>query len=575
MKKKQNFIFDENTETYTIQLKKKKLWWLLLLLLPFLLLILQIRVKKDISFKTVDNTSGVVLQGANVSFTYPVRNFIQFKPFAFASQDTAKQQKITDENGLATFEISYTLFHKFFHSKDLSTVVATGGCFQSDSLTPVFFDLMKQKENEIKLDARRKIINFFVIDKSDGQVLPDADVTVDYFLNGQKQTFSGKSDARGIVEAEILYCADSLSIKASKYGYKTDSISGNSSDFDSTDTRKLELQPILTQLNFTVKNLYTKQPVPGATAKLVIDNNSFTSTTNTNGIGKGMFDSVAIVKQMHIEVSHPSYHDTISKTYTVEEFMKLSDEDRTIYIRPKPGSYTFRNIDKYTNNGIPGVKNTVYVNGQLKGDYTSNSNGEFTVPDLKNGDEVSIIASHESYLLNDYTIKDRPLSQLNNQQKRKIPMEPDLQPKNVEPPRPNCRAHFSGTLLADVYVDNHMSIIYQADKYGEYVGEGEYPNNAIAFPNAVAHTFDAIAVDKGTRVILYSQPNFQGRVLLDVTGPALINNVKWKTDSRIKNVNTKTLKGSLESLFPKSCRSWSSEDMNKWSKGSVKIICNN
>jgi len=574
MKKKQDFIFDENKDTYTIQLKKKKFWWLLLLLLPFLLLLLQLKFTKEITFKTIDSNSGISLEGANVDFTYPNRNFIDFKSFKFATFDNLNLQNITNSDGIVKFSVSYTLFHKLFHAKDEVIVIATGGCFQSDTLRPLYFSLMKKKENELLLDARRKIIDFLVVDSQDNQVLPDADVVVDIYISGQIQSFTGKSDARGIVEAEILYCADSLKVKAFKAGYRDYSIIGVITDFDSLPARTLPLEPIMDSFGFLVKDLYTKQPVPNATVKLVIDNSAITATTNTNGLGKGMFDSVAIAKQMYIEVSHPAYHDTITQTYTVQEFINLSEEDRTIYIRPKPGNLVFRNVDKYTNNPVVGAKNIVYVNGQLRGEFFSNSNGEFIVPDLGPNDKVSVVATHEEYLLNDHSIKDKPLSQLNNQQKRTIPMEPDLQPRNVKPPRPNCRAHFSGTLLSDVFVDNHMSIIYQADEYGEYVGEGEYPNNATAFPNAVDHTFDAIAVDAGTRIILYSEPNFGGTVLLDVTGPALINNVKWKNDSRIKNVNTQTLGNGLNGLFPKSCRRWSSSNMNNWSRGSVKVVCN-
>lgn len=574
MKKKQEFVFDENQETYTIQLKKKKYWWLLLLLLPFLLLILQLKFTKEITFKTIDSSSGIVLEGANVDFTYFERNFIDFSSFKFATQDTANVQQITNSEGIAKFEVSYTLFHKMFHAKDETTVIATGGCFQSDTLHPEFFNLIAEKVNELQLDARRKIIDFLVIDDFDKQVLPDAEVVVDFYISGQKQSFTGVSDARGIVEAEILYCADSLSVSATKNGYKGYQIGGSVADFDSLNARTLPLEPQMGQINITVLDLYSKQPVPNATAKLVIENTSITSTTNTNGVGKGVFDSIAVAKEMYIQVSHAAYHDTTTQTYIVEDFINLSDQDRIIYIRPKPGNLTFRNVDKYSNAPIVGAKNIVYVNGELRGEFFSNSNGEFTVPDLNRNDKVSIVASKEDYFPNDQSIKERTVTQLNTQQKRTIPMEPDLQPRNVKPPRQNCRAHFSGTLLSDKFIDNHMSVIYKPDEYGEYVGEGEYPSNASAFPNAVDHTFDAIAVDKGTRVILYSQPNFGGTVILDVTGPALINNVKWKNDHRIKNVNTKTLGGGLDALFPKSCRSWSSSDMHSWSYGSVKVICN-
>ncbi|MBN2891938.1 MAG: hypothetical protein JXL97_08735 [Bacteroidales bacterium] len=573
MKGKQKFIFDEDQETYTVQLKKKKLWWLLLLLLPLLLLLLQIRMHKEVVFKTIDNTSGVVLANANVDFTYPDRNFIDFSTFKFSTYEEIVVNQNTDNQGLAKFEVSYTLFAKLFHKEDETTVVATGGCFQSDTLHPVYLELKDKEEFEIILEARRQTISFTVIDCFDGQPLPNADVTVDFYLGDQKQTIIAKSDPRGIVEANILFCSDKLEINASLYGYKPYSVSGTKDFFDDPQNRILPLEPIMETVSFTVKDLYTKKPVPNATATLVIENNSYTAVTNTNGIGKGMFDSIAIAKQIYIKVSHSAYFDTTTKTYLVEDYVKLSEEQHIIYIRPKAGNLVFKNINKYTNDRLEGVKNEVFINGEKVGDYFSNSYGEFTVPNLQPNDKVSIISTKDGFILNDFTIKDKQISQLKTEKSREIPLEPDLQPRDVSPPVKECRAHFSGTLLSDVYIEQHISLIYSPDKYGEYVGEGEYPSNNIAFPNAVDRTFDAIAVDKGTRVILYSKPNFEGVVLLDVTGPALINNVKWQNDSRIGNFKTATFKEPYESLFPKSCRQWSSEDMNKWSNGSCKVIC--
>jgi len=574
MKSKNNFTYSPNNETYTVQLKKKNLWWLLLLLIPFLLLLLQIRIHEKIIFKTIDEQSKIEMQGATVEFSYFNRNFIDFKKIKFFQTDTINLVEITNQKGNATFEVSYTLYGKLFHSKDNSNVIATGGCFQSDTIHYQFYKLKNNKENIIELSARKKIINFTVIDKFDKQVLPYADVVVDYFLNGQKLQFSGKSDARGMVSAEIMYCADSLSVTASKFGYTSYFTHGRIEYFDHQDNRILPLDPISAPLEFTVKDLYTKRPVSGARTKLVFANTTLEAVTNTNGLGKAMFDSIAINKQMHIEVTHPAYYDTITKTYTVDEFIKLTEEQRTIYIRPKPGNVDFMNIDKQTGLPLEGVNNEVFVNGQKRGDFISNSYGEFSVPGLNPNDKISINATKPNYLPNNYTIDNKIVSQLNTPEKCTIPLNEDLKPQNEQPPKEHCRAHFSGTLLSDNYIEGHISTIYKPDEYGEYVGEGEYPSNAVAFPNAVSHTFDAIAVDAGTRVILYSKLNFQGKVLLDVTGPALINNVKWRTEIRIANVNNKTFKNGLNELFPKSCRRWSSENMNKWSNGSVKVICN-
>lgn len=574
MKNKETIIYDKNTPEYVIKLKKTNWWWLLLFLIPLLLLIFFIRIPATVNFKVLDTNSKIIFSGSNVSFEYTDRQFIKFKPFKFSSLDTLIQSKTTDENGIASFKVKYTLFHRLFFTKDLATATANGTCFQRAFLTDNYFKLIKNKINEINVSPVLKQYDFVVIDATDKQVLPDADVTITMQIGDKQQTYTLKSDARGIVETSIFDCADKVTVNASKYGYLPYSVSNKAEYFKFSENRILPLQQKFSPIKFTVKDLYTKKPVTNATAEIVFDNSAITATTNTDGLGKAMFDSVANSKKFYIKVSHPAYYDTTSQTYTVEQFVNMTDDQRTIYIRPKPGNLTFKDVDAKTHNPIEGAKNVVTVNGQNVGEYYSNTDGEFVVPNLKPTDRISITASKEGYLPNNQTINNKTVSQLNTEEKRTIPLNQDETPQNVEPPRENCRAHFSGTLLSDNYIDGHISTIYKPDEYGEYVGEGEYPNNTVAFPNAVQHTFDAIAVDKGTRVIVYSQPNFQGNVLLDVTGPAVINNVKWKDEARIKDFTRKTFVSPYESWFPKSCRRWSSSNMNDWSYGSVKVICN-
>ena len=152
---------------------------------------------------------------------------------------------------------------------------------------------------------------------------------------------------------------------------------------------------------------------------------------------------------------------------------------------------------------------------------------------------------------------------------KKIPTEPI--PKD---PRPNCRIFVSGALISD---RNHgypgYREIYVEDAYSEYVGAGEYPDNVKAFPKSAQSTFDGIAIDKGTRVIIYSEKNFKGDVLLDKNGPAIINNMIWKDSLSIDWKNIK-FKPPYQDTFPSSKRYFSKSNMNKWSYGSMKVICN-
>lgn len=144
-------------------------------------------------------------------------------------------------------------------------------------------------------------------------------------------------------------------------------------------------------------------------------------------------------------------------------------------------------------------------------------------------------------------------------------------------PSENCRAFFSGRLVTDDE-KYEESVIFQPTRESEYVGSGYYPIASQAFPNSTQSTFDGIALVAGTRIIIYEKQNFQGRVLLDIKGPAIINNIHWKDDpilsGIIDEINTKELGGNLNTIFPKSCRKYSDSDMHSWSNGSLKIMCN-
>jgi len=141
-------------------------------------------------------------------------------------------------------------------------------------------------------------------------------------------------------------------------------------------------------------------------------------------------------------------------------------------------------------------------------------------------------------------------------------------------PKKGCQAFFTGLVVGGEFEDSNISEIYKVDNYSEFVGYGEYADNEIAFPKAVASTFDGIAIDSGTRVIIYEEKDFKGKILLDKTGPAVINNMIWKNDSRYTHCNTDTYKEPLQSNFPQSVRIWSETDMQAWSYGSLKVICN-
>ncbi len=173
---------------------------------------------------------------------------------------------------------------------------------------------------------------------------------------------------------------------------------------------------------------------------------------------------------------------------------------------------------------------------------------------------------------------------------------------NLPKPTENCGVQFSSRHLSDNRFDftdyaivnwligfvtkfyeaiNGVNIsfggyneIFKHSPSCKYVGAGEYPSCAQAFPMG---SFHGVAVDKGTRLIVYKEPNFQGDVLLDITGPVLIN-CSACTDANDRCM-TKHYSAKLQELFPPEKRYLEDKfyegfALLSWHQGSCKIICN-
>jgi len=141
--------------------------------------------------------------------------------------------------------------------------------------------------------------------------------------------------------------------------------------------------------------------------------------------------------------------------------------------------------------------------------------------------------------------------------------------------------HFTGALMGGEFVTEHISKTFAEDIYSDFLPAGDYPDTETAIPDAVDSTLDGIAIPKGKRVIIYSGKNFLGDILLDKTGPAIINNVHWKYDNGSYFVMTEIWTQPLQREFRQSVREWSDTDMYDsdgigerdywWGHGSVKI----
>ena len=520
---------------------------------------------------TQDAKDGAALSDVNLDFYYVDYSLLKTNPTSFFVADTVKLNGKTLQDGKLTFtNVKYSLYSVIFHSGAQTEVKACAMCAASDTLHPLFSVLQDALPYRVNVAVDRTDLIFKVLDKDDNQPLVGADVEV--IVEGNSTHL--ETDASGYVTVEgVGRCVD-VAVNAQKEGYKGDTIVADvATILQGEHNSTLLLKPGKGVISFTVEDLESGQPVPDVVAKLIVDGATMEATTNTNGVGKGVSEDVGSKVKFEVGLSRQYYHDTLTKKYKVSEFERLKDDQKIFKMRPRRDNLVFRDVDSVSGTPIAGGANHVFVNGEDRGTLHSNRQGCFTIGNIGANDEIKIEASHAKYKDKTVTLKGSDVLS-NNQRKRDVVMSPKQLFAAIPPrPRRNCGVHFSGTLLSDSKIQGHISKIYEPDIYGEYVGDGRYANNQAAFPKAVKYTFDAIAVDKGTHLKVYSKPNFKGEVLLDVSGPYLVNNVKWKDEARIKGFITKDFSPEFEANYPKSCRHWSESNMNSWDFGSVVITC--
>jgi len=134
------------------------------------------------------------------------------------------------------------------------------------------------------------------------------------------------------------------------------------------------------------------------------------------------------------------------------------------------------------------------------------------------------------------------------------------------------KVHFTGLVMSDSFSMSGISHMYVDDKYSNFLKPGKYDDLNEVLKNAGQTTLDGIAIPAGTRLVVYKNTGCSGEILLDITGPAVVNNMKWQNDNRYKDANTKNYTPDLQPTYPQTVRFWSDTDMHGWISGSLEII---
>lgn len=422
---KATVVSGEEDSEITLVLKKKKFpWWILLFLLLFVFII---PIGRTVRIHLSEKQTGLSIAAAETKFSYPAIGL-------FGGHTPETKTGTTDNDGKVEFDgikepLWYVLFGGMFN--DSAYVTAGNECYNADGIGDLYSTFPKSDFKEVQIPPLFTSVDMKVIDIDNNEPLPGAGVEIISIVNNSQDASSATTDPSGGFGLNMPKCG-SVRCVASKEGYLNDTLEASLFDLaNMSDLEKsLKLSPIKGSVKVIVKNLKTKSLLPDATVTLTINGASSSLQTNTNGVGVGLFDSLRISNTLTFKASKAGYADTTLDGGTVQKFMELPEEERTMYLRPLTTSLVFYNTDG--SKPLAGVKNEIRINGSLKATEYSNAQGEFTVLGIGENDKISITASKTGYITNSTKVKNALLSQLNTKESRTIP----LNVKPTPPPTP-------------------------------------------------------------------------------------------------------------------------------------------
>ena len=448
---KSKFVSDGSDDPNIIIIKERKFpWWILLLLLPLILLI---PISRTVHVQISEQGTQMPVAYEDAKLTYPHRG-------TFGGFEYRDVRSTTDSLGKVDFEVaSQPLWVVLFVKSDTASVSCTNGCY-AGTYANAYHKYPRNEYLPITIPPVVVDITIQVVDAENSEPLPDCDVEIRRSFAGDKRTDNAHTDEAGNVYIAGMPICGQLTVTACRDGFACDSIKGIAGDIanDSTPSaRIIRLRPLKASICVIVRDLKTNDLLPDATVTLILGGQTTSFRTNTNGVGIGMFDEQRILETMELAASKPNYHDTtMTDIGTVRDFVNRDAEGRTMRLRPITKNLEFINTDGA--NPLANVKNEVYVNGTLRTTVMSNRNGRFTVTGIRVDDVITIISSKAGYNTNDTKVKDKPLSALDTQDSRTIPLSRNLVFINTDGTNPLAgvknEIYVNGALRDAVYSGN-------------------------------------------------------------------------------------------------------------------------
>lgn len=418
---KTRFRFDKSCLEYEIGLRKKrnKWGWLLLLLFPLLL----IRCEKDVWVEVTDER-GEVLPQTEVSLDY-VAHYLYKN--GLLKNEAYRGTEITDSTGIARFEhLGYSVFSSVFYMFLPVQIAAKSECYELEGGKSKWFHFIFSGHKVcISLKAIRQDVQMKVVDDELGTPVADAVLYYTFDYKGEIRADSLRTDENGIVAIPDVPCCQVIDrIDTRKYGYREDVREGvDVAGLLSDDVyRTVRLVPVKEKIDFFVKNKFTRQPVPGATVVVTLEDRRMgkrmetTVVTNVDGAGRGFYEDAFVLAELQLKATRFHFKaGQLEKKYRVKDFLTLPDSLRTVWLEPEPYVVEFRNVDTLTCRPVTGVNNRIVVKGidgnEQKYAETSNRNGYFCVK-AREGDWIEIV----SVLLPGYQVKQTVIPQYDKEE---------------------------------------------------------------------------------------------------------------------------------------------------------------
>lgn len=401
-----SFKYDESISEYVLQIRKKNFKWLWLLLL-LLLIPLFFNFEKDIFVQTVLE-NGNPCKETCISGKFK-SNFL-YKDGKFFKKQFLDETKC-DVNGVVQFEnIGYSGYSFIFHMFSKIHFRAESDCNEQVSLDAPFFHFLFS--DTLKIKMKEKLIDFSVqvLDAELEIPIVDADLEYSFKKSDKLQNGKQKTNAEGkVIISGVPKCSAIELLKANKKGYEENSKEKIvvSEALSNIPNAVVYLKPIKKRITFFVKNKFTKEPLPNATVNIQLNDPRSNQQSDENvktdldGMGVGFYDDLFLLANIELSASCKYYKDgKLTGRHTVDEFIKLPDSLRIIFLEPEPFTASMRNVDSLTLVPIAGVNNKIEIKSQdgnlYQDEQISNRNGVFSIQ-ARVGDQVSVYSEGGSY----------------------------------------------------------------------------------------------------------------------------------------------------------------------------------